>query len=138
MARDLIANARLYLSEAEQHFQHGHWHVCVRRSQETIEATTKAALRIVGVEPPRLHDMSDVLGAESARFLDCFAQRLPDIRGASAKYRQDRELSYYGDERHGIPPSRLYDRARAQAALEAARDALDACSRLVTELTSSA
>lgn len=134
MARNLIANAELYLGEARAHFDGGHWHVCVRRSQEAIEAAAKAALRVVGVEPPRLHDVSEVLGAEASRFPDWFRERLPEVQRASKDTSKDRERSYYGDERLGIPPSRLYDRAMAEAAQRAASEVFALCSRLIEEL----
>lgn len=134
MARNLIANAEDYLLEVESLFRRGRWHLCVRRSQEAIEAAAKAALRVVGVEPPRLHDVSDVLGAEASRFPDWFRERLPEVQRASKETSKDRERSYYGDERLGIPPSRLYDRAMAEAARSAASEVFALCSRLIEEL----
>ena len=42
----------------------GSWADGVRESQEVVELALKGLLRVSGIEPPRIHDVSEVLMAE--------------------------------------------------------------------------
>jgi len=43
------------------------WADVVRESQEVVELALKGLLRSIGVDPPRVHDVAEVLLAERAR-----------------------------------------------------------------------
>lgn len=137
MARIHLRNADRFLEEAEGSLRPGLWHLCVRRGQEAIEAATKGALRMVGVEPPKWHDVGPVLEREAARFPAWFREQLPQLVESSALWRRHRELSYYGDEEQGLTPDQLYKEEQGRAAVEDAHRVLEACSRLVEELSGS-
>jgi HEPN domain-containing protein len=81
-----------------------------------VEPALKAALRAAGVEPPRWHDVGEVLKANVARLpvsLQSVADRLVRI---SADLRQDREPALYGDEAGDRTPDKLYGEADARRA----------------------
>lgn len=134
MARRYIEQAKAFLGEAEGHFQTSLWHLCVRRSQEAIEIAAKAALRIVGVEPPKLHDVGAALLQQRDRFPTWFGQAIDQVASASAEWSEHRGPSYYGDEEHGIPPDELYDQTKATEAIEASRRIYRLCSKLIEEI----
>jgi len=47
--------------------KHRSWADVVREAQEAVELVLNGLLRAHGVEPPRIHDVSDVLLAERGR-----------------------------------------------------------------------
>jgi HEPN domain-containing protein len=88
----------------------------VREAQELVELALKALLRLVGVEPPRHHDVGGLLLEHAARFPAGLRERLPRAAEISKSLRRERELAFYGDidfipteeytEAHGPAPAR--------------------------------
>jgi HEPN domain-containing protein len=96
------------------------WADVVRESQEVVELALKGLLRAFVIDPPRIHDVADVLIAERARLpqaLDPDLDRLADI---SRTLRRDRELAFCGAE--DLTPSSFYREADAVTARDSARD----------------
>jgi HEPN domain-containing protein len=83
----------------------------VRESQELVELCLKAILRSAGIEPPRLHDLSDVLLEHVSRFPKPFEGHVKKMAKISHTLRRDRELSFYGSE--DLTPSEFYSQADA-------------------------
>ena len=67
LAKDYIRRAAGRLRALDVLYEDGHWADVVREAQEVVELALKAGLRAHGVDPPRLHDVSDVLLAERDR-----------------------------------------------------------------------
>jgi hypothetical protein len=123
LARDHIRRASARLRALDVLYDAESWADVVRESQEVVELTLKALLRAAGVEPPRTHDVSDVLLAERERLPDALkpeADRLADI---SRQLRRDRELAFYGAE--DLTPSGFYTKADADRARSSARLAVE-------------
>jgi HEPN domain-containing protein len=95
------------------------WADVVRESQEVVELALKALLRSAGVDPPRIHDVGEVLLAERSRMPAGVVPHLERLAEASRTLRRDRELAFYGAE--DFTPSAFYKREDAQAARDAAR-----------------
>jgi HEPN domain-containing protein len=107
------------LAAIEVLYQRQSWADVVRESQEAIELALKGLLRAIHVEPPRIHDVSDVLLEQRAQLpkaLQAHADRFATI---SRQLRRDRELAFYGTE--DLTPSEFYKEADAKAALEDSR-----------------
>lgn len=97
------------------------WADVVRESQEVVELALKGLLRTHDVDPPRIHDVADVLIAERAR-LPIANDDLDYLAGISRHLRRDRELAFYGTD--DLTPSDFYREADAMAALEMATRAV--------------
>lgn len=133
MARSFLRQALYRLGGVERAIGDSQYAIAVRWSQEAVELALKAALRAAGVEPPRWHDVGEVLKASVARLpvpLQSVADRLVRI---SADLRQDREPAFYGDEAGDRTPDELYGEADARRAsadatfvVDHVRDALQA------------
>jgi HEPN domain-containing protein len=108
----------------------GDYPVVVREAQECAELFLKGILRLVGVEPPREHDVSNSLRDNAHLFPDWFAQRVDELAEASRWLAENRGLAFYGDERQRIPPSHLYGEAEAQQAWQYLETIRDVCQRL--------
>ncbi|RMF38472.1 MAG: HEPN domain-containing protein, partial [Chloroflexi bacterium] len=61
MAESYLAQAKEILLEVERAYRRGVWNLAVRRAQEVVELSLKAALRLVGVEVPHIHDVGVLL-----------------------------------------------------------------------------
>jgi len=121
MARSHLREAREILGEAERHLEARVWHLVVRRSQEAVELALKALLRASGIEVPRVHDVGIFLVDHVDRLPPTVVPHLDRLVSASRRLRQEREISFYGDEETGASPDRLYSHDDAEAALHDAR-----------------
>lgn len=119
LARDYVTRAAGRLRALDVLFEDGHWADVVRESQEVVELALKALLRSHGVDPPRLHDVSDVLIAERDRLPAAVRAELDALVGVSRALRRDRELAFYGAE--DLTPSGFYSRDDATKARDGAR-----------------
>ena len=119
LALDYIRRAEVRIRALDVLFDGGSWADVVRESQEIVELTLKALLRSVGIDPPRIHDVSDVILAERWRMPKTLQPELHTLTGISRDLRRDRELAFYGAE--DLTPSGFYSREDAEEARRGAR-----------------
>jgi HEPN domain-containing protein len=120
LAADHLRRAEARLAALDVLFERRSWADVVRESQEVVELTLKGLLRASGVEPPRIHDVADVLLAERDRLPTDLASHVERLAGISRALRRDRELAFYGAE--DLTPSSFYREADAVLARDSARD----------------
>lgn len=123
LALDYIRRADARVGALDVLHEAESWADVVRESQEIVELALKALLRSVGVDPPRVHDVSAVLLAESARFPEALAAHVQALADASRQLRRDRELAFYGAE--DLTPSEFYTRQDAEQARASARQTVE-------------
>jgi HEPN domain-containing protein len=107
LAADHLKRAGARLRALDVLFESGSWADVVRESQEVVELSLTGLLRACGVDPPRIHDVADVLLAERERLpegLSTHVERLASsivrITGLS---RVDRRPAYRPrDPDHGV------------------------------------
>jgi HEPN domain-containing protein len=119
LGADYIRRARARLAAVDALFAAQSWADVVRESQEVVELALKGLLRVAGIEPPRIHDVSEVLVAEQSRLPQAVQQHVESLAAGSRTLRRDRELAFYGAE--DLTPSGFYTRDDAAAAREIAR-----------------
>jgi hypothetical protein len=124
LAKDYIRRAAGRLRALDVLYEDGLWADVVREAQEIVELALKAALRAHGVDPPRLHDVSDVLLAERDRLPAPLTAELDALVRISRELRRDRELAFYGAE--DLTPSGFYSRDDATKARDGARQTVRA------------
>jgi hypothetical protein len=120
LAADHLQRAGARLRALDVLFESGSWADVVRESQEVVELSLKGLLRACGVDPPRIHDVSDVLLAERARLPPELGPHVERLASISRQLRRDRELAFYGAE--DLTPSTFYRESDAVAARDSARD----------------
>jgi HEPN domain-containing protein len=91
----------------------------VREAQEIVELALKGMLRQAGVEPPKWHDVGQVLREYRDRFPAQAAAQVERLAEISGWLRKEREFSFYGDV--DFIPTEEYTRADALRAIEDAR-----------------
>lgn len=119
LARDYIHRAEIRLRALDVLFDAESWADVVRESQEIVELALKALLRSCGVDPPRIHDVSEVLLAERGRLPEVLAEEADALAAISRSLRRDRELAFYGAE--DLTPSGFYSRDDGEQARDGAR-----------------
>lgn len=119
LAADHVRRASARLLALDALFTAESWADVVRESQEIVELALKGVLRAHGIDPPRIHDVADVLLAEISRLPGALASHVPRLAEISRSLRRDRELAFYGAE--DLTPSDFYKQADAQSARDAAR-----------------
>jgi HEPN domain-containing protein len=119
LAADHVRRATARLRTLDVLFESESWADVVRESQEVVELALKGLLREHGVDPPRIHDVADVLMAERIRLPEALQGQVDTLASASRALRRDRELAFYGAE--DLTPSDFYRRKDATEAREQAR-----------------
>lgn len=113
--------------------EEGNYPYALRLSQECVELSLKAALRLVGIEYPKVHDVSDVLLDYRERFPPWFAREAEFMAEASSSLAAKRELALYGGEEAILTPEDLVSKAEAERAVEQAGKVYELCSKLLSE-----
>lgn len=133
MALDYINRAHKTLREAREAFNTEDHPLTLRRAQETVELSLKAALRFLAIEYPREHDVRDVLleVAKSRELPGWFMDDVEFMAAVSSDLASKRGLAFYGDEQTLRPPSSLFTRTDAQKALKDAERVHENCKRLL-------
>ena len=131
LAADHVRRAGARLRALDVLFESGSWADVVRESQEVVELALKGLLRASGVEPPRIHDVADVLLAEVARLPPDLGPHVERLATASRMLRRDLELAFYGAE--DLTPSSFYRESDAVLARDSARDVVTTVRPHVTE-----
>lgn len=124
LASDHVRRASARLRALDVLFDEASWADVVRESQEIVELTLKGLLRSCGVDPPRIHDVADVMLAERDRLPKDLAPHIERLAAISRALRRDRELAFYGAE--DLTPSTFYREADATTARDSARDVVAA------------
>ncbi len=131
---------RLYVDEARGRMalvhlalQKGLWAATVRQAQECVELFLKGALRLVAVEPARMHDVAEVLRRAADRFPEWFRSAVDQLATISTELAGDRGVAFYGDERQELGPQELFDEKDAQRAVRNLEFVAQLCGRLLDE-----
>ncbi|ADC66547.1 HEPN domain protein [Ferroglobus placidus DSM 10642] len=133
MAKAYIRQAEERKKHAEEAFESGNYPYVIRQCQEAVELSLKAALRIVGIEPPKLHDVGPILRKNKDLFPEWFRENVDKMASISRTLRRERETSMYGDEELSLPPEEIYSKEDAKMALEGCNFVLKNCKKLLEE-----
>ncbi len=114
LVEDYIVRSQSRLKAIESLYGDKNWADVVRESQEVVELILKAVLRHSNIDPPRTHDVSQVLKENKALLPEPIRKNLAEITKISKSLRKDRELSFYGSE--DLTPSEFYEQSDADEA----------------------
>ena len=130
MAVSYLKGAGTRLESARRAFDKNEFSYVVRQSQECVELCLKSALRFVGVEPPKWHDVGFILKKERDRFPEWFKEEIEKLAFISKRMRREREPSMYGDEELSLTSEELYGKYDAEVSLEDAEFVYKMCAEL--------
>lgn len=115
LAQSMAEQARQRVLVLPLYVQNGAFSVAVRESQEVVELSLKAILRLCGIEPPKIHDVGAHLLANADRVARMGDIDVGSLAFASKTLRKDRELSFYGEA--DFIPTESYSREQAEQAV---------------------
>ena len=133
MGRRYVEEARGRVELVRLAVERALWPTAVREAQESVELFLKGALRLVGVEPARTHDVAAPLRESAARFPSWFAAEVARLAAISTAMAGDRGPAFYGDERQELAPQDLFGPADAARALDDLEFVASCCVRLSRE-----
>lgn len=119
LARDYLRRASIRVDALDVLYDGESWADVVREAQEIVELTLKGLLRACGIDPPRIHDVSEILLAERSRLPERLVPEVESLAEISRQLRRDRELAFYGAE--DLTPSGFYSQKDAERARDGAR-----------------
>ncbi|MCS7145296.1 MAG: HEPN domain-containing protein [Nitrososphaerota archaeon] len=131
VAKSLLTQSARRLETAKRELNEGSLAYSIRSSQEAVELALKAALRLLGIEYPKRHDVSPAL----IKFRDRFPAWFPvdEMADVSRKLAEKREPAMYGDELSMTPADLVFDKSEAEEAFNSAEQAYKAVKKLFAE-----
>jgi len=134
VGQSYLRQAKARLEDAKEALPEGNYPYAVRLSQECVELSLKAVLKAVGIEYPKIHDVSDILTEVKERFPNWFKTEIDFLRESSKILVKKREPSLYGGEEAFLSPNEVIDKDDAEDATMRADKTYNLCERLLTEL----
>jgi len=134
VAKAYLRQAEARLKDAKDALLDGNYPYAVRLSQECVELSLKAVLKAVGIEYPKIHDVSDILVDVEARFPEWFRAEVGFLRESSKVLVKKREISLYGGEEAFLSPEEVISRGDAEDATQRADKTYELCRRLVDSI----
>jgi len=136
IAKSYLRQAKARLKDAKEAFLESNFPYAVRLSQECVELSLKAVLKAVGIEYPKVHDVSDVMVEVKERFPEWFRLELEFLRESSKVLVKKRELSLYGGEEAFLTPDEVIDKKDAEDATKRVEKTYALCEKLLMEICS--
>ena len=134
LAESYVRQAVARLKNAEEAYAGRNHPYAVLLSQECVELCLKAVLKAVGIEYPKIHDVSDVLVESKQRFPEWFQAEMNFLSESSKILVKKREPSLYGGEEVFLSPEDIIGEGDAKDAVERAEKTFELCKRLMEEL----
>ena len=131
MAQDYIKRAKRCFKESKDAFEDDDYPITVRRAQECVELSLKAALRFIAIEYPRDHDVSSALEIARGKFPVRFSKKIPEFMRISRDLSKKRGPAIYGYEAQLRPASEIFSREDANDALVSADNIYITCLKLI-------
>ncbi len=133
LAQSLIKKAIDRLDILDLLLNKGAYSDVMREAQEIVELATKGMLRAVGIEPPKFHDVGDLLLEHRDKYPDDISKEVERIASISKRLRKERELSFYGEI--DFIPTEEYTVDDSREAMEGANFVVTIARRLIDYYT---
>lgn len=98
---------RIFRRDLQAAWAEGDYNLVVRRAQEVVELSLKGALRILGVDFPKVHDVGSVFVEQMRRKGGMVSEEvLSEIERISAWLSEARAPAFYLERAYGEPDAR--------------------------------
>jgi HEPN domain-containing protein len=114
-AKDYFLRCQMRLVALRTLFNQGAYPDVVRESQEIIELLLKGFLRHHKIDPPKWHDVSQILVDNATLFSTQIQKSLPELAEFSKYLRRERENAFNGED--DLIPLEHYDEKTAEKCL---------------------
>jgi len=134
IAKSYLRQAEARLKDARDALIEGNYPYAVRLSQECVELSLKAVLKAIGIEYPKIHDVSDILVDFVDRPPEWFRAELEFLRESSKILVKKREISLYRGEEAFLSPEEVISKGDAEDATRRAGKAYELCKKLIDSI----
>lgn len=134
MAEAYLRQASARVKDAREALNDGLHAYALRLSQEAVELSLKAALKLVAIEYPKKHDVSDVVVDVKDRFPEWFKREVHVIADISRKLAAKREVCMYGDDVALVSPDEAVSAEESLKSVSDAEKVCELCKRLLDEV----
>jgi len=117
LAKDYLKQADIRFETAKRVINENMYAYAIRQSQEAVELALKGAMRLIGVDFPKWHDIGETLRKEKDKFPENFLKDIPKLSAISEKLLALREPAMYGDENLNLGPSDLFNKSDTREVL---------------------
>lgn len=97
LAESYLKKAQVRVKVIDLLMEEGAYSDVIREAQEAVELALKGILRQVGVEPPKIHDVGELLREYRDRLPAKVAEQVETLAAISKWLRKEREFAFYGD-----------------------------------------
>lgn len=120
LADDYISRAKIRINILKEFLRVHDYSDTIREAQEVVELIQKAMLLRLGIDPPKWHDVIDVLLENKEKLPKDISQKLSSLRKDAKWLRSQREISFYGDD--DFIPGADYSKEDANRAIATAQE----------------
>jgi len=128
LAQEYLKRSKKRLKAVLVLFQEKSYADVVRESQEIVELCGKGILRLFGIDPPKFHDVSNIMLELSKKYKQ-YQKDFKKYSKISKWLRKERELAFYGEV--DFIPSEEYTKNDAKKAIEGAKFSIDLLNKLL-------
>lgn len=129
LVEDYLKRARIRLRFLEEFLKEKDYADVIRVSQEVIELAQKAILLRIGINPPKWHEVVDIILENREKLPQDIFLRLVELRRDSKWLRSQREIAFYGDV--DFIPTKEYTPNDAQRAISVAKEFVEILERIL-------
>ena len=122
LANSYLRRAEIRLEVLEEFLKRNDFADTVREAQEVVELVQKALLIKIGIQPPKWHDVGNIINQHIEEYPDNVREKLKILNTEAKWLRSQREIAFYRDM--DIIPEELYTREDALKAIKIAEDYL--------------
>ncbi|EDP74905.1 HEPN domain-containing protein [Hydrogenivirga sp. 128-5-R1-1] len=122
LANSYLRRARIRFDVLQEFLKRDDYADTVREAQEIVELVQKALLIKIGIQPPKWHDVGNIIDQHLEEYPSQIRDKLKKLNKEAKWLRSQRELAFYGDM--DIIPEELYTKEDALRAVRIAKDYL--------------
>ena len=131
LVEDYLNKSAIRIKALYFYLEHQDYADTVREAQEVVELLLKAVLRYVGVEIPKVHDVSKTIERYIDYMPDTIREKIEEIKKISKTLRKEREICFYGAD--DFIPSEEYSQEDAISAIKSAEFIFDVVKKGLNE-----
>jgi HEPN domain-containing protein len=98
LADDYIYRAKIRINILKEFLRVHDYSDTIREAQEVVELIQKAMLLRLGIDPPKWHDVIDIILENKEKLPTDLSQKLSSLRKDAKWLRTQREISFYSKE----------------------------------------
>ena len=131
LAQNYFKRCKIRVEILEEFFRKKAFSDVIREAQEVVELLEKAILIKMGINPPKWHDVIDVIIEHKEELPEKVKKEIIELKNDCKYLRSQRELAFYGEA--DFIPDDFYSEEDAKKAIEIAQKMLRITEKIFRE-----